>query len=251
VLREAREHLNIQQDDERPETIKKLSDFLDRESDELGGPTDTTSALKRLAERGDLPSDLYEININPNIADFHGVNFGLEKQLIEATIRSPNQEQHFGPEGHPQEPALISLFARQFKTPFPFRDFTMLVAASRVGLILNVHQAWRIYPSILKMGNVKNLVDLLRRFADAYGFDVEIGGEKGHFFLLLDKLAPPQVTVRIPDGKPKTVTLSQFIQEDRQTGRQFSALVVAIDLEKYRATLNRMNLKPSDILNGL
>lgn len=251
VLREARKHLNIQQDDERPETIEKLSDFLDHESDRLAGDPDTTSALKRLAERGDLPSDLYKINIVKNIVDFHGTGFNLEKQLIEATIRSPTQEQHFGPESNLQEPALISLFARQFRTPFPFKDFTMLVAAAREGLLLHVHQAWRIYPSILKIGNVKNLVDLLRCFADAYGSDVEVGGKRGHFFLFLDQLAPPQITIEVPHGKPKTVTFSQFIRKDNRTGRQFSVFVVAIDLAKYRATLNRMNLKPRDILNGL
>lgn len=251
VLREARKHLNIQQDDERPETIEKLSDFLGDESDRLAGATDTTSALSRLAERGDLPSDLYQVEINQSIANFHGANFGLEKKLIEATIRSPNQEQHFGPEGNSQEPAFISLFARQFKTRFPFKDFTMLVAAHRAGIILKVHQAWRIYPQLVKTENVKNLVDLLHRFADAYGSDVEIGEKRGHFFLLLDRLAPPQIIIQNPGGKPKTIRVYQFMQEDYSTGRQFSSLVMALDLEQYQMTLNKMNLKSSDLLNSL
>lgn len=252
VLHEARKHLHLQPEDTRPETIEKLSDFLDDESDRLAGVTDTTSALNRLAERGDLPSDLYTIDIISNIAHFHGNRFALEKQLIEATIRFPNQEQHFGPERNLSEPTLISLFARPFKTRFPFKDFTMLVAAARTaGLGLTVHQAWRIYPAFIKTDNVKNLVELLHRFADAYGHDIEIGGEKGHFFLLLDKLVPPQIDVPIPGGKPKSITVSQFLQKDRLTGRSFSALVVAIDLEQYRAVLDQMNLKPNDLLTAL
>ncbi len=252
LLHEARKYLHLQQEDKRPETIEKLSDFLDDESDRLAGATDTTSALNRLAERGDLPSDLYKIDIISSIANFHGNNFDLEKQLIEATIRLPNQEQHFGPESNLREPALISLFTRPFKTRFPFKDFTMLVAATRnAGLVLNVHQAWRIYPALIKTDNVKNLVDLLHRFADTYGYDVEIGGEKGHFFILLDKLVPLQINVSIPGGKPKSITVSRFLQKDRLTGRSFSALVVAIDLEQYRAVLDQMNLKPNELLTAL
>ena len=252
ILQEARQHLGIHQDDYSPETIEKLSDYLDQESDRLAGVPDTNAALKRLAERGDLPSDLYEIRIVEPIRDFHGAKFSLEKHLIEATIRSPTKEQHFGAESNFDEPALISLFARQFKTPFPYKDFTMLVAAQRDGLVLNVHQAWRIYPVILDeldIGRVENLVELLRRFADSYGFDVQIDGKQSHFFLRLDKLAPLQIRVDMPHGKSKYITVSQFLQRDRHTGHQFSALVVAVDLQQYRKTLNKMNLKLKDILN--
>ena len=192
ILREARQNLGIQEDDYRPETIEKLSDYLDQESDRLAGIPDTDAALKRLAERGGLPSDLYDIRIIEHIADFHRGRFPLEKQLIEATIRSSTKEQHFGAESNAQEPALISLFARQFETRFLYKDFTMLVAAAREGLVLHVHQAWRIYPAILDgldTRKVENLVDLLRRFAGSYGFDVEIDGKRSHFFLLLDRLA--------------------------------------------------------------
>ena len=141
VLREARQNLGIQEDDYRPETIEKLSDYLDQESDQLTGVPDTEAALKRLAERGRLPSDLYEIRIIESIADFHRGRFPLEKQLIESTIRSSTKEQHFGAESNTHEPALISLFARQFETRFLYKDFTMLVAAAREGLVLHDESA--------------------------------------------------------------------------------------------------------------
>jgi hypothetical protein len=251
ILREARRNLGIQADDYSPETIERLSDYLDQESDRLTGVLDADAALKRLAARGELPSDLYKISIIEHIADFHRAGFAREKQLIESTIRLPTKEQHFGVEAHRDEPSLISLFARQFKTRFPYKDFTMLVAAAREGLILHVHQACRIYPSILDgldIRKVENLVDLLRCFADSYGFDVEIDGKRSHFFLLLDKPAPPHIRVNI-GGKTKSITVSQFLQKDRHTGCQIAALVVAIDLQEYKKTLNKMNVKLSDIFN--
>ena len=96
LLREARQNLGIPQDNYSPETIEKLSNYLDEESDRLAGVPDTDAALKRLAERGELPSDLYEVRIIENIADFHRNRFALEKQLIESTIHAPTKEQHFG-----------------------------------------------------------------------------------------------------------------------------------------------------------
>lgn len=247
VLTEARQHLGIQPDDTHPETMEKIADYLDQESDALDPGNDASSALKRLAERGDLPSDLYEISIVKNIADFHGKNFVLEKRLIETTIRFPTKEQHFGPmRANVREPTLISLFARQFRTKFPFKDFTMLVAASRNGLLLDVLQAWRIYPSMLKTDGADNLVDLLRAFSDTYGSDVTIEGKSGHFFLLLDRVAPPMIEFVMPHGKKKTITFSQFGQTNPSNGEQGAALVVAIDLEQYKDMLNRMR---SDVLD--
>ena len=82
ILKEARHNLGIKEDDYNPETIEKLSDYLDQESDRLTGVLNTEAALKRLAARGELPSDLYKINIIENIADFHHAGFAREKRLI-------------------------------------------------------------------------------------------------------------------------------------------------------------------------
>jgi hypothetical protein len=251
ILREARQRLGIAQDDSSPETLEKISDFLDQESDRLAGIPDTDAALKRLAERGELPTDLYEIHIIPNIAEFHGTGFALEQSLIEMTIRAPTKEQHFGPESYTEQPALISLFARQFKTRFPYKNFTMLVAGKRNGLRLLVYQAWRIYPAILDgldIGRVDTLVDLLRKFAEAYGWKVEIDGKSGPFFFFLDRAAPPEITVELSPGRRKIITVSQFMEENRQTGRPSAALVVAIDFTQYRDMLRRMDVPMNDIL---
>jgi hypothetical protein len=74
--------------------------IIDQESDRLAGIPDTDAALKRLAEQGRPPSDLYEIRIIENIVDFHRARFALEKPLIESTIHLPTKEQHFGAESN-------------------------------------------------------------------------------------------------------------------------------------------------------
>jgi hypothetical protein len=105
LVREARTALGFAFDDYRPETIEKIGDFLDEEAERLIGPPDTQSALERMAERGTLASDLYQINILPKLLEFHGKKFELERELIERTIRSPDREQHYGPSDRPDTPA--------------------------------------------------------------------------------------------------------------------------------------------------
>ena len=147
-------------------------------------------ALARLAERGDLPSDLYEINIIKNVSDIHGSNYQLEKALIETTIRDFTQEQHYGPPRKPHDPAMISLFVRSFRTKWLLKNFVMLVAAKREGFKLHVHQAWRIYPSKVNMAGAGSPVNLLQRFSDVYGAEIEMNGKMGHFFLFSTTPAP-------------------------------------------------------------
>jgi hypothetical protein len=248
LIDEARQRLGVERGDNRPETIERIADFLDDESDKLLAPPDTEAALARLAERGDLPSDLYEIEIIPNVIEFYGKDFPLEKEIIKTTIQAPTLEQHFGPPRKPHEPAMISLFARTFRTRWPLKDFVMLVAAQREGFRLHVHQAWRIYSSRVDVKGVKTPVDWLSRFADAYGAEIEVEGKKGHFFLFTTGYIPTEYKVPLGGGKPGLITISRFTQKDPVTGIDQSALVVAIDLVKYGKMLDALRVKREDIL---
>jgi len=209
LIDEARKRLGISRDDNEPDTLSRIADFLDSESDKLLSPTNTELALVRLAERGDLPSDLYEINIIKNVSDIYGSHFPLEKSLIETTIRDFTREQHYGPPRKPYDPAMISLFVRSFRTKWPLRDFVMLVAAQREGFKLHVHQAWRIYPSIVKMVGTAKPVDLLERFADAYSAEININGELGHFFLF-SATPPDTFKIEIMPNERGKFTVSNF-----------------------------------------
>jgi hypothetical protein len=249
LLDEARKKLGVDRDDNRLETIERIADFLDHVSDTFLGSPDTGAALARLAERGDLPSDLYEIKIIPNGIEIYGNQFSLEKEIIETTIRAPTLEQHFGPPRLPDQPAMISLFARTFRTKWPLKDFIMLVAGQRDGFCLHVHQAWRIYPSRVNVEGVKTPADWLSRFADAYGAEIQVEGKKGHFFLFAAGHIPDTVHLPFIGGKPQVVTISRFAQNDPKTGAEQSALIVAIDLMKYTKILDALRVKREDMLD--
>ena len=188
LIDETRNRLGISREDNAPDTLSRIADFLDAESDRLLSPTNTDLALGRLAERGDLPSDLYEISIIKNVSDIYGSKFPLEKSLIETTVRDFAQEQHYGPSGKPHDPAMISLFVRSFRTKWLLKNFVMLVAAKREGFKLHVHQAWRIYPPKVNIAEANTPVQLLQRFSDEYGAEIDINGRIGHFFVFSESV---------------------------------------------------------------
>jgi hypothetical protein len=234
-----------------PESFEKIADFLDREADKLLTPPNIESALFRLAQRGDLPSDLYEINIIRNVIDIYGKKFALEKELIETTIREPAYEQHYGQKQKPHEPTMISLFVRPFKTKWPLKDFSVIVAAQREGFQLHVHQAWRVYPWIVKLDGAKTPIDWLHKFADHYGFEIEIEGKRGHFFLMAHGPVPDTMRIqqRVTRKPELQVTVSRFTNGDPVTGLVSSALIVAIDIQKYLSTIEEWGVRREDILD--
>jgi hypothetical protein len=250
LLSEIRRKLGIDSADTSIESIDRLGDALESEIDDLVGPTDEEAALEGLAARGDLPSDLFETVVIQNIADFHGRRFAREKELIVDTVRNAEQEQHFGEPQKPSDPFLISLFSKRFPDRFPLRSFTMLVAGQRNGTVLVVHEAWRIYGDLVDIGAASDLVDLLRRFSDVFGAEIEVNDRRGHFFLSESIKGPLEFSIHMApseidagDSKrakkqvQKKISWSYFVQNDPvQDGRRAS-LVMATDLMKYQGVL--------------
>lgn len=246
IIEEARQRLGLSLNDTTADAFERISDFLDLESDKLLRPVDAKSALSRLAERGDLPSDLYEISVVKNIKDALGSDFALEEQIIKTTVRAPTAEQHYGATGAPHEPAMISLFVRNFRTKWPLRDFIMVVGGLRDGFKLHVHQAWRIYPTRVDLVGANTPVEMLHRFADEYGAEIEVEEKKGHFFLFTER-PPAGFKYEQPPGKPRKVMISHFTQN--RGGKPFAAMLIAVDLDKYRKTLDSLGVKREYILD--
>jgi hypothetical protein len=250
IIEEARNHLGLKPDDYDVDAIEKIGDFLDAEADKLISPPDVASAFKRLSERGDLPSDLYHIEIAANVKDLYGRGFAFEKKIIATTVHSPTVEQHFGLSDKPEEPALASLFAKSFRTRWPMKDFVMLVAGMREGTTLKVNQAWRIYTSRVDVAGVREPIDWLKRFTETYGAEIEINGTKAKFFNYVQISKPLEKKIEMGGkGKPRQIVISDFTRW--VNGKEVASLITAIDSDKYRATLKAMGVRREDILETL
>ena len=248
LLAAARLRAGVSDADHSPEAIEKIGDVLDLEADGLAGPFDMQAALKRLAEGGNLPTDMYDISFNPGFLEQMEDWAPFEKELIEITIRHPHQQQHFARSASPKEPSLASLFYRRFKTKWPFKDFNLLVVASRNGLMLEINQSWRIYSHLLDTDGSTSLVDILRRFANTYGSRIQWEGKTGSFFLTVDNPLPREFTYKIAvdANEKKSVGVAQLATH--QDGKTTASLVVAIDLLHYHDVLNRMRVRRDEII---
>ncbi len=243
LLTELRQNIGINIEDRSARALELLSSALDAERENLLPASEPDEALKALARKGALPSDLYQISIDQGIANYHGAKFGKERQLIEQTVRSPGREQNFGP-SEQDSSFLVSLFARYFPNIFPNRSFTMLLVCQRHELNLVVHQAWRIYPDSIELRGAETLVDMLERFAEKYGVEVELGDQRGHFIRTakIPKNQSVTTTIKLPKerrrGAGRTrklgVVVTSLVQASPLDESNQIALAIAIDLYKYK-----------------
>jgi hypothetical protein len=187
---------------------------------------------------------MYEVRILPTLKQWC-LDFDLESSLISATIRHPEIQQHFAPSTNLREPSLVSIFIRYFKTRWPFKDFYLLVVGNRDKLVLNINQAWRLYPSLLDIRGCANLVEVLERFADAYGADVTWEGKTAKFFLAAGTPLPRIMRLTFQGRPGRTIAIARAVQH--REGTMTAALAVCIDLTKYLDMLRKMQVRPQEI----
>ncbi len=247
IFAAARAQIGLSPEDDSDEAREKIGDLLDHEAELLAGPTDTQAALLRLASAGSLPPDMYEIRVLPDFQDVP-LEPEVDFDLMMATVRQPDKEQHFGPSSDLRAPSLVSLFMRHFRTRWPFKDFFLLVVGSRDGLILTVAQVWRIYPSLLDVSACTNLVEVLEKFAETYGAAIECEGKRGKFFLTVETPLQGKISYTADAGRKAKILISQVSQS--VYGKRTSALTFGIDMIAYQAVLNRMRVKRSDIIDA-
>ena len=247
-----RAKVGIAPNDDSAAALEKIGDALDQEADGLEGPLDVDAALRRLAASGDLPGDMYEISINPAIANWLGRDYDLEVKLIEEAVRRPDREQHYGATAKINEPSFVSLFLKRFSTRWPFKDFQLLVVAGRNGMVLDVHQAWRIFPSLMNTSSATSLVDVLKMFTSEYGAPITWEGRTASFFLTVQKPLPINFNYRVPTPASKTqIGITQVTQTTLSaSGQLTAALAVSINVTGYLATLERMRVSQSDIIDS-
>lgn len=246
VISEVKKSIGASEEDTRPQVLEKIGNELDKETDSLIGKTDVNAVLHRLALEGDIPSDLYQIQIVPNVKSIYEKHWPETEEHIRDAVKTAELEQHFGPNSEENKPKLISLFLKSFPDKFPFRSFKLLVAGQRNGLLLNIQQAWRIYADQINLEGAADLVEILRRFADKYGVDFTFNGVATKFVLHADRPAGTESNIVIlpqykRDGKgrkvdrPINVNVTHFFSNSKN--ETFSSLTLAIDLDKYNQTL--------------
>ncbi len=238
LIREFKIRLGVSETDTSDSARELVSHALDIESERLLEPTDVDATLDVLAQKGSLPTDLYRVVFETNLANKFGHRFETEKRIVQQTIHSAEQEQHFGSPGDQSDNTLISLFAKFYSSPkYPGKSFMYLVSGQRYGRTLLVAQAWRLYVDTIDLSNVTDLLSMLRRFTDRFGVKLQLGDQAG-FFL--------QTELPIQDSRLefKVKILGKTVRRDsdvmlcqfgaRKAGSTTATVItMGIDIDKY------------------
>lgn len=250
ILDEVRASLGVDAADVSKTAAERVGEAIDHELDALTDSGDQASVLRRLSEKGQLPSDLYHVNIAPTIEDIYRKKWFRERVLIDKTIRHADTEQHLVPPADGQTTNLVSLFAKYFPDKHPLRSYTMLVAGQREGLNLAVYYAWRLYSDRVNMSGATDLVDLLRRFTAEFGVDFKVKDFQGNFLVETELPEGEQMQhsievlpLIVTDARGRKVERSSrrisltFLLSKHSNGGLAASLTTAVDLDRYQAAL--------------
>jgi hypothetical protein len=179
----------------RPQTevnTVAIQEALSREiSSYLLSGVDSAEVRARVGDKGALSPSLYKVSFSPEFEN--GAAFwGLSKNYVLNAIKNCDQVQHLVSRIEAAKaPAHASLFTQI--PPVKHDLYTILVKCQRVGDMLVVDEAYRVYHDEVDLRGATLPLDILKRFIEKFGEEVEIKilnsdetnarpSERGRFF---------------------------------------------------------------------
>jgi hypothetical protein len=232
VLDQLRLELHLHPEDCSENAVAMLAEAIDQKTDDLAGTT-TPEITEKLSAEGRLPSDIYEVDVNPQLAINYGERWAIESALTTETIRRPHQEQIVGGDlTRPEIPA-VTILARFFSHTFPAKSFWFLVLAERVKLRLRVVQVIRVYPIEVDLSECETLIDVVKAFSKKFGHVIEIDGQRETFFFRGSATEADEARRKFsfmgPPGQHQTYVVTWFNSPD--TGQVY--LILPIRFSAY------------------
>jgi hypothetical protein len=230
------------------ENKEKIDNYIDLELEKsmvVDKETEEKIVMK-LSKEACLPTDLYKIKTEKNLAKVYRANIKDEMSLIEMTVKNPDLVYNLlSSTSNNQED--ISLFAKYHKMKYEYDNFFLLIIGKRDGLNLIVNQAWHIYNDIIYP--LSNAFDLLKIFVEKFGVEVEFQGEISKLFLsVIAKnerefriIIDDKKTTKAKSGEPE-LSFFHFIRPTDDGNNKYSLFFV-IDLLKYRNYLKTHKYK--------
>lgn len=242
VLREARQKVKVNIDDNSLGANGKLLNFISREISNIviQGNKDK-EAKDRLGQSGDLNLELYNIVFPNEFARY--LKYGIRKTHIESAIRSPDYFQHLLPQITLENSSGFTLFTKYHGSDIHENSFVLLVQAQRHKSTLAVTAAWRVYLSDVNLSKALWPIDVLREFVEIYGFDEDWGIAVSKFLFnevvtFEEALNNYQLENRIKKINPQGICI--FVaHRDKARHLLNVAVAYAIDLKKYELDLKK------------
>jgi hypothetical protein len=247
VLDEISNKLQIKPDTSN--NIKKIIDYIDEELEKstMLDATKENEILIKLSNEAQLPTDLYNVKILPDIQELYNNNMHKETLLISETVKTPDIAYHFNALENENTQKDISMFVKYFEEEYLFDSFYLLVIGNRAGLDFLVHQVWHIYKDVAN--GFTDIMDLLNKFVDNFGIEVEFQGEVSKLFLSKVAKSEKDFHFKIDDKNitrtkkgQQAWTAFHFTKSLSGENKIFSLFFV-IDILKYKRYLGNHKYK--------
>jgi hypothetical protein len=250
VLDEISNKLKIKPDTDS--NIQKIIDYLDTELEKSMSinEQEEKAILINLSNKAQLPTDLYHVRIQPksNIRKIYNINMDEESSLISETVKRPDIMYHFNTLETENQQKDTSIFVKYFTKRYSFDNFYLLIIGTRDGLEFLVSQAWHIYNDIAN--NFTDVMDLLNKFVNKFGIEVEFRGEVSKLFLSKVAKSENDFHFKINNNKDITKTknggkewIAFHITKRLPEGESIFSLFFVIDIVKYRKYLLKHKCK--------
>lgn len=179
VLAEIRAALNLSPNDESINARRKIDLAL---ADEIKrvilGQTSIDDVQGKLGTRGELPIGAYKVEFPPGYDE----KIHDKKSIVEKAIRLADEVEHLQDEAARLSDRGHTLILKWFEAKGRGVSHWMLIDALRFGNTLSVAAAWRVIPNLVDLKGITSPLDMLLRFLDRYGFEVELpDGTSGRF----------------------------------------------------------------------
>jgi hypothetical protein len=248
VLLEIRRHIGLAQDDYSDEARDKILAFIAEQIKQIVlGRADEGAIKNRLADKGLLRPDLYEVTFEPNFGRV--LERGIRRNHVHQALNYSDDTEHIELDNATfKDQGSASFYVKHYiDEEEASRNFSLLVVTNRKGYRQMVADAVRVYPADVDIADVSRPLDFFRAFVQKYGNFVEVCGYREKLFLFASI------------EKPKVIHDDLWIKADKPNGTDPRLCVVyastaktieiviayAIDENRYRVDLKKRGVNLS------
>jgi hypothetical protein len=232
---------------EQRESEAKFYDLLNTAFDEVSGLNNQERIKNTAGLRGDLWPSLYRVLLPP-YAEHHCRQIRLLPRLAIDAVQHPEAVDHLNPEGfgYPDDtPYSISLKFRGTS----LKRYGIVALSERKGDELIIRRVWTFFVHDIDLENARRPVDVLQVFANHYGGDIVVAGEKAKFFLyraipFLEAGEPPEKSISVLGAHGKRYIGDMIFKIDTVAKKLKVGIAYQIDIQKYTTDLLKHGIKP-------
>jgi hypothetical protein len=229
LLSDIREELRISGED--PESQRSISDFITKAIRLFSEKDDLDRTLADAGQAGRLNPALYNVIITPSFTQVFRSLSVKSSNAIDA-IKHPDDYQHIlDKNANASNRGKISIFLKRINSSRPGNDHWLLVQTHREGLNQVAQSAWRIFPDVVDLAEAAKPLDLLKRFVDVFGVEINIAGVTGKYIESIPARKAERVEVTFPNMDASFVSFSHTDTDDPNIVQVGAAY--CIDTGKY------------------